>query len=275
MSNQNRHQAGTVVAGQAAGGQFAAGSKSQADGAALSGPSAEQLMKERQADAWQRLFGIRNVAYRMRLAESEALLEFVALKVREIHPDAAFVHLEQDPEVRERLILSHDQDDPDLGMGLLLDKDGNRLELTEQQRDDLSDIFYDHYLDEYLVGRDGFGKYGNIRRIELEPASADAPNPLIEAIGEETFGDLWNARTAAGEHAGAVRTKSDTVDDLRERLSNEYDIDDVDDEMLDILAADIVKGHQDGWWAESEYQAYSGLVDEEISKFVAQREANA
>lgn len=275
MSNQNRHQAGTVVAGQAAGGQFAAGSKSQADGVALSGPSAEQLLKERQATAWQRVTNLSNIAYRMRLAESEALLEYVALKVQEIHPDAAFVHLEQDPEVRERLILSHDQDDPDTGMGLLLDKDGNRLELTEQQRDNLSDIFYDHYLDEDLVGRDGFGQYGNIRRVELAPAAHDDPNPLIDAIGEETFGDLWNARTAAGEHAGAVRTKSDAFEDLRERLSNEHDIDDIDDEMLDILAADVVKAHQDGWWAESEYQAYSNLLDEEIGKFVAHREANA
>lgn len=126
-TNTNRHQAGALVAGEKTGGQFKAGERTPASGAALGEPKRDYMRIAKAT--FRRLAEASQVQAQLERHRQDLILGHFAARIRDIHPDAATLVIGRNP--------GEYGDDEEWGIAGVEYADGTQVELDPDFSDEL------------------------------------------------------------------------------------------------------------------------------------------
>ncbi|MBC9927371.1 hypothetical protein [Leucobacter sp. cx-169] len=275
MSTQ-RQAAGAVKAGDKIGGQWAALERAESVAPPISGSAAPTVSQEQ-------LQSIRDRAAKTR----EAAAAIARQETRLLHAELAATLLSAHPEARSMIIgrnLGGSYDEDTWGFAGAEDESGVQIAIDPEMHESLSNLVFESTAE---VGvnvdtageryQDEYEEVGGVDVLEALKGAEQDDNVLLDYDDggqvDDVLTKIWTDGVSNGTIAGAIRTEADAISDLRERLSIEYSIDAVDDEMLQTLAGDVLSRHGASQldWDQAECASYFRAIDLEVGNFADHR----
>ena len=219
MTNINRHQAGTTVAGEKTGGQFKAGERTQASGAAL-GEAKRDYMRTVQA-TFRRLAEASQVQAQLERHRQDLILGHFAARIRDIHPDAATLIIGRNP--------GEHGDDDEWGIAGVEYADGTQVELDTDFADEL-DTEWSQLVDitPGVMVDDASERYEDmfeeVGEVNIDQAlTVDTSRTFVDTgtLDDSSFTEVWVAAEEKLNMVGVGYTTGSVEADLESDWANE------------------------------------------------------